>query len=171
MSRLRAGTLQLNRQLNELEEVAGDVAARIWQMSKQERIKITFSNMPLISFDYGLMLQAVSNLVDNSLRYEPPNSQIEIRGTADDNRVLLTIVNHGETIETDEKALIMEPFYHGDHGDQGHIGLGLPIARGIIEAHQGKLTVEDTPGGGATFVIKLPLNEVKQNETQDFDRR
>ena len=114
-------------------------------------------NESSISFDYGLMLQAVSNLVDNSLRYEPPNSQIEIQGTTDANRAFLKIINHGETIEPNEKALIMEPFYHGR---KGHIGLGLPIAHGIIEAHQGKLTVEDTPNGGATFVIELPLNEV-----------
>ncbi|MBE2223632.1 MAG: DUF4118 domain-containing protein [Anaerolineae bacterium] len=160
MSRLRAGMLQLNCQLNELEEVAGDVAARVWQMSKQERVKIIFAdNMPLVSFDYGLMLQAVSNLVDNSLRYEPPDSQIEICGSTQGSQACLKIVNHGATIEPDIKILMMEPFYHGH---KGHIGLGLPIARGIIEAHQGRLTVEDTPGGGATFVIDLPLNEEKE---------
>jgi signal transduction histidine kinase len=56
----------------------------------------------------------------------------------------------------------MEPFYHGK---DGHIGLGLPIAKGIIEAHQGRLWVEDTPGGGVTFAFALPLNTAKGKVT------
>lgn len=166
MSRLQAGMLQLNCQPNDLEEVAGDVAARVWQETNRERVRIVFdADMPLVNFDYGLLLQALSNLVDNSLRYESTDSAVEIRGTVDTKRILLTVVNHGKTIEADVKAHMMEPFYHGI---EGRTGLGLPIARGIIEAHQGKLTVEDTPGGGATFVIELPLSEVEHNETQDF---
>ena len=59
----------------------------------------------------------------------------------------------------------MEPFYRGK---DGHIGLGLPIAKGIIEAHHGLLWLEDTPGSGATFVFALPLEEEEplRNETK-----
>jgi len=66
----------------------------------------------------------------------------------------LKIVNHGATISDAEKADIMKPFYRGQ---DGHIGLGLPIAKGIVEAHRGRLWVEDTPEGGATFVVALPF--------------
>lgn len=165
LSRLKAGALTLNCQLNSLEEVVGDVAARVWQLTQQERISIVFPDeMPLVSFDYGLMLQAVSNLVDNCLRYEPAESQIEIRELVNSHYTVLKIINHGETITADVKAHMMEPFYHGH---AGRIGLGLPIASGIIEAHQGHLTVEDTPGSGATFIIELPINEAKDHETQN----
>ncbi len=157
MSRLQAGALQLNSDLNSLEEVAGDVAARVWQLTKQERIKIDFDeNMPLVSFDYGLMLQVLSNLLDNALRYEPPDRLIEIRGCVNNDEAQVRVVNHGEAISESEHDHIMEPFYRGK---DGHIGLGLPIAKGIIEAHHGKLTVEDTPGGGVTFVVGLPISE------------
>jgi two-component system sensor histidine kinase KdpD len=165
MSRLRAGVLRLSSGLNSLEEVAGDVAARIWQVTKQERIKIAFpDDMPLVEFDYGLLMQALTNLVDNSLRYEPPASLVEIRGEWRAGEALLKVVNHGETIPDDVKAHLMEPFYHGR---DGHIGLGLPIARGIIEAHHGALRVEDTPGGGATFVIMLPHKEEARVEAEN----
>lgn len=165
MSRLRAGVLRLSSSLNSLEEVAGDVAARIWQVTKQERIKIAIpDDMPLVEFDYGLLMQALTNLVDNSLRYEPPTSLVEIRGEWRAGEALLKVVNHGETIPDDVKAHMMEPFYHGR---DGHIGLGLPIARGIIEAHHGALRVEDTPGGGATFVIMLPYKEEARVEAQN----
>lgn len=157
MSRLNAGALTLNCQLNSLEEVAGDVAARVWQLTRQERIQMDFAeDLPLVSFDYGLLLQAITNLVDNSLRYEPPDSRIEIRGTVNEQQAVIRIANHGETIPAEVKAHMMEPFYHGR---DGRVGLGLPIARGIIEAHRGRLKVEDTPGGGATFIIELPVKE------------
>ena len=166
MSRLQAGALMLNCQLNSLEEIAGDVAVRIWQLTQQERIKLVFpEDMLLVKFDYGLLLQAVTNLVDNSLRYEPPDQQVEIRGVRHDKEVLLKVINHGETISSDVKAHMMDPFYHSK---EGHTGLGLPIAKGIVEAHGGQLSVEDTPGSGATFVIVLPLSEGYSHETQNF---
>lgn len=156
MSRLRAGAIRLNSQANSLEEVVGDVAAQVWQRTGQERIKISFpDDMPLITFDYGLMLQAVTNLVDNALRYEPLDRQIEIRGCMEGYDARLLVINHGENVRPEDREHIMEPFYHGP---EGHIGLGLPIAKGIVEAHHGRLWVEDTPNGGATFVIALPGN-------------
>ncbi len=168
MSRLKAGALRLSVGLNSLEEVAGDVAARVWQLTKQERLKIDFPDtMPLVEFDYGLILQAVTNLVDNALRYEPAAQQVELQGEQLKEWALFRIINHGETIDEETKAHMMEPFYRGK---DGRIGLGLPIAKGIIEAHDGELRVEDTLGGGATFVIALPIRETKGYETQDPGR-
>jgi two-component system, OmpR family, sensor histidine kinase KdpD len=156
LSRLQAGALTLNRELNSLEEVVGDVAARVWQLTGSERLEIYFDDdMPLIPFDYGLILQAVSNLVENALRYETPDRRIVIRGFVQNGQAQVRIINHGETIPADARNQIMEPFFQGKGG--GRVGLGLPIARGIAEAHHGQLLLEDTPGGGATFVLVLPV--------------
>jgi two-component system sensor histidine kinase KdpD len=160
LSRLKAGALQLNRDWNALEDVAGDVAARVWQLTHQERIRIDFSDkFPLVCFDYGLVLQALSNLVDNSLRYEPTGLQVIIRGKVQGDEAHVAVVNHGPTVPPGERELIMEPFYHGQ---EGNIGLGLAVAKGIIEAHHGRLWVEDTPGGGATFALAFPLTPSPQ---------
>jgi two-component system sensor histidine kinase KdpD len=165
LSRLRAGALQMNLELNDLEEVVGDVAARVYQRTGQERIKITFpDHMPLVLFDYGLILQALTNLVDNALRYEPADRLIEISGGVSGDEARLAVANHGSNIAPAERDQIMEPFHTGK---DGHIGLGLPIAKGIIEAHRGRLWVEDTPGGGATFLFALPL---KRNAHEDSGR-
>lgn len=167
MSRLQAGAMMLHCAPNSLEEIAGDVAARVWQLTKRERIRILFpEDMPLVDCDFGLMLQAVTNLVDNSLRYEPPDRLIEIRGEAEEASALLRVVNHGENIPDDLKALVMEPFYRGQGG---RTGLGLPIAKGIIEAHRGELWVEDTPNGGTTWGMRLPLKKegAGKDETED----
>jgi two-component system sensor histidine kinase KdpD len=129
----------------------------VFQRQKEERIRLEFAeDMPLVSFDYGLILQALTNVVENSLRYEPPGSRIVLQGEKAVDEVHLRVVNHGEPISPRERELIMQPFYTGRNGQ---IGLGLPIAKGIVEAHRGRLWVEDTPGTGATFVIALPIRE------------
>lgn len=156
LSRLEAGAMQINRDPNSLEEVAGDVAAHIWQLSHQERVKISFpDDMPLVAFDYGLILQVLGNLVDNALRYEPESQQVEICGSATPQAARVAVRNHGPNILPEERQRIMQPFYHGQGGN---IGLGMAIAKGIVEAHGGQIWIEDTPGGGATFVFSLPLD-------------
>ncbi len=159
MSRLQAGALYLHLDLNSLEEVVGDVAARMYQLYKAERIAIEFpDNMPLVKCDYGLMLQAVTNLGENALRYEPAESKIEISTSInrEQKEVSVAVVNHGPNILPEVVEHIFEPFYHGPGGN---IGLGLAITKGIIEAHQGRISVQDTPGGGATFTFTLPLSD------------
>lgn len=168
MSRLQAGSIVLREELNSLEEVAGDIAARVYQRTKQERIRLDFpDDLPLARFDYGLLSQAVTNIVENSLRYEPPDKQIELRAVVKDTEVRLLIINHGETIPPDERQLIMEPFYHGKNG---HTGLGLAISKGIVEAHHDTLSVEETPGGGATFVIALKVEDEPHDDIQNSRR-
>jgi two-component system sensor histidine kinase KdpD len=167
LSRLQAGALVLNSELNSLEEVAGDVAARVWEMTGRERILMRFpEDMPLVRFDYGLILQALSNLVDNALRYEPAESRIEIQGFALPSQVQIKVINHGERIAPEDRKRIMEPFYRGKNGQ---IGLGLPIAKGIIEAHHGTLWVEDTPGRGATFSFTLPAADAEADKEDEAE--
>ena len=161
MSRLQAGAVVLNADWNSLEEIAGEVAARVYQSQRAERIRLEFPDLPLLRCDYGLLLQALSNIVENALRHEPPGDRVIIRGRAEADAVRLEVVNHGPTVPPEERERIMEPFYQGREGRAviGGVGLGLAIAHGIVEVHGGSLSVADTPGGGATFVIRLPLTE------------
>ena len=159
LSRLQAGAVVLREEWNSAEEIAGEVAARAYSAHHAERITLDFpDDLPLVRCDYGLMLQALGNIVENALRHEPPGARVIIRGRAASDALRLEVVNHGPTIAADERARVMEPFFQSRDGrsQKGGVGLGLAIARGIVEAHHGTLTVSDTPGGGATFVITLP---------------
>ncbi|MCL4263740.1 MAG: DUF4118 domain-containing protein [Anaerolineae bacterium] len=168
MSRLQAGALALHEDWTAVSEIAGDVAALAYQRHQTTRIHLDFpDDLPLVRCDYGLMLQALGNITNNVLRYEPADSQVVIRGSFDEQEVWLTVVNHGPTIPPEEKEQIMEPFYHGP---DGHVGLGLAISKGIVEAHHGRIWVEDTPGGGATFVIALPRPQAIGESNVDLDR-
>ena len=169
MSRLQAGALKLHEDWADVSEIAGDVAALAWQRHQAPRIHLDFpDNMPLVRCDQGLMLQAMGNITENALRYEPELSQVEIRGSFNEQEVQIRIVNHGPTISPDDKARIMEPF---SRGSDGHPGLGLAISQGIVAAHHGQIWVEDTPGSGATFVITLPRSASISDSHADFDRR
>lgn len=162
MSRLEAGAVVLHEEWNSLEEIAGEVAARSFETHKAERIILDFpDDLPLVRFDYRLMLQALGNIVENALRYEPDGRRVIIRGRVAGREARLEVINHGPTIPAAEKELVTEPFYQaaGARAVVGHVGLGLAIARGIVETHRGRLWVEDTSGGGATFVIILSREE------------
>ncbi len=151
--------MALNAELNSLEEIAGDVAARTYTAHQAERLALDFpDDLPLVAFDYGLMLQALGNVVENALRHEPAGERVVIRGRALADAARLEIINHGPTIPDAERELVMEPFYQSRDGrsQKGGVGLGLAIARGILEAHRGELRIEETPGGGVTFVLMLP---------------
>jgi two-component system sensor histidine kinase KdpD len=159
LSRLQAGAVALNEEWNSAEEIAGEVAARAYATHHAERIALDFpDDLPLVRCDYGLMLQALGNVVENALRHEPPGERVVIRGRALADALRLEVINHGPSIPGEERARVMEPFYQSRNGQSrmGGVGLGLAIARGIVEAHRGTITVADTPGGGATFVITLP---------------
>ena len=162
MSRLQAGAVVLNLDWNSLEEIAGDVAAGVYRRQGSERIALDFpDDLPLVRCDYGLLRQALGNIVENALRHEPEGRRVIIRGRAEPGQACLEVVNHGANIPPTERARIMEPFYQARDGRSamGAVGLGLAIAHGIVAVHGGELAVADTPGGGATFVLTLPQTE------------
>ncbi len=162
MSRLQAGAVVLNLDWNSLEEIAGDVAAGVYRRQGSERIALDFpDDLPLVRCDYGLLRQALGNIVENALRHEPEGRRVIIRGRAEPAQARLEVVNHGATIPPAERGRIMEPFYQtrDARSVMGGVGLGLAIAHGIVAVHGGELSVTDTPGGGATFVLTLPQTE------------
>lgn len=153
-SRLEAGVVTLKHEWNAVEEVVSDVAAEMWQLHGQARVTLNIPpDLPLIHFDYTLLRQALFNIVENAVRHEPADRQVQIEAGFADDHVFLHVINHGQTIELTQKQMIMEPFYHARTGG---IGLGLAIAKSVIDLHQGSLQVDDTAGGGATFRITLP---------------
>lgn len=162
LSRLQAGALVLHRRWNSLSEIVGDVAARVWQLNRAERIVLALpEEMPPVYCDHVLLVRALSNITENAVRYEPEASQVVVTGSCAPGEARIVIENHGPTIPDEEKSRILEPFYQGriDGAGNGntHAGLGLAIAQGIVEAHGGRLWVDDTAGGGATFIVALPL--------------
>lgn len=116
----------------------------------------------IVSAEENKIRQVVTNLVGNAIRFTPAGSPIEIGvGVNGAERVaVISVIDHGEGIPPQIRDKIFERFWRADSSRQratGGSGLGLAIVSAIVAAHHGEVEVVDTPGGGATFRVKLPL--------------
>ena len=118
--------------------------------------------LPLLSADEGRLMQVLENLVANAIRHTPTGGQIAL-GVSEvkkSHALLFTVTDNGEGIPAEELPLIFERFHRVDksrHADSNQSGLGLAIARAIVEAHGGKIWAESTTGVGTTISFELPL--------------
>jgi two-component system OmpR family sensor kinase len=110
----------------------------------------------------GQIRQVLVNLIENAKRFSPDRGSIEIAiGQKTDDEVILEVIDHGEGIPKQLRDKVFERFYRADNSrnrDTGGTGLGLAIVKEIVTLHKGRIEVRETPGGGATFRIKLPVH-------------
>jgi two-component system sensor histidine kinase BaeS len=121
-------------------------------------VKITInvaSNLPLAEIDPTRMRQVLANLLANALRYSPASGTISLTGETDGKNILITVQDDGPGIPPDDLAHIFERFYKST--DSGGMGLGLAIAKHLVEAHSGSITAENAPVRGTIMRISLPL--------------
>jgi two-component system sensor histidine kinase KdpD len=155
MSRLQTGTvspLVSNIALDEvvLKAVTGVPADSL-------RIEVP-ETLPLVATDAGLLERVVANIVENAVRHSPLGTPVVVTGGAIGDRVELRIVDRGPGVPDAGKERMFEPFQRlGDRPKGSGVGLGLAVALGLTEAIGGTLVAEDTPGGGLTMVLSLPL--------------
>ncbi|GAA3714123.1 HAMP domain-containing sensor histidine kinase [Terrabacter ginsenosidimutans] len=159
------GERPLELQVVDLAVLAADAAQDARTIAPDRHIIATGINGPIepteLRADEQQLRQVVTNLVTNARVHTPAGSPIEILvGRLDARRVALHVRDHGHGIPAGERADVFERFYRADRsrsrGQGGGNGLGLAIVQAIIEAHGGAVRVQETPGGGATFVVELP---------------
>ena len=166
LGRLRSGVLQARRVAVGLDEVVLQVVADLPEA--EVRVDVP-EDLPLVCTDPGLLRRVVDNLVQNARRHGgSPTGTDGTRGAAvevvgsvsvEDGvaEARLLVVDHGRGVPDAVKEAVFLPFQRlGDRSGQG-LGLGLAVARGLTEAVGGRLHAEDTPGGGLTMVLDLPL--------------
>ncbi len=131
---------------------------------KNLRIEISKPHHTIeIQSDEESLDQAITNLLDNAIKYTPAGGCIWIRLIEIDNEAVIEVEDTGIGIEPDDKERIFERFYRVDKArsrELGGTGLGLAIVRHIVMAHNGRIEVESLPGSGSTFRIYLPLTKV-----------
>jgi two-component system sensor histidine kinase KdpD len=160
LSRLQAGALSVNVEAVALEEVLARV---IDVVSRSDLLDIDLSpDLAEVRADPGLLERAVANLVENAVRYSPPGVRVRLTAGTLADTAELRIVDRGPGIPEAARAAVFEPFQRRDDravSTGAGVGLGLAIARGFVEAMHGRIWLEDTPGGGLTAAIQLPLAE------------
>lgn len=159
MNRLESGNVKLKREPYDIQEVIGVARAQLGERLKSRHLVIDMPpDLPLVMVDFTLITQVVVNLLDNAIKYSPPDQPIEIRASYTEDALLLEIADHGIGIPEDELSHVFEKFYRATSVTSvGGTGLGLSICQGIVEAHGGTITVANRSEGGAIFTVMLPL--------------
>jgi len=117
------------------------------------------AGLPSVKVDAQRMAQVLGNLVSNALRHTPAGGEVTLSASQEDGVVLLSVHDTGDGIPPEDLPHIFERFYRGDQARQsfGASGLGLSIAKSIVEAHGGSLTVASATGQGSTFTVRLAV--------------
>ena len=159
MTRVESGGLELKREWVPVEEIVGSVLTRLEQRIADRRVVMHLAeDLPLVSVDPVLFEQVFVNLIDNALKYTPPESPIEIGAAVRGPLVEIEVADRGPGLPEGAENKVFEKFFRGGaHPGQGGVGLGLPICRGVVQAHGGTIEAARRPDGGTSFVIRLPL--------------
>ena len=117
-------------------------------------------HLPVVSLDPERFSQVFDNLIMNALRYTPSGGAITLAARTADRQVELIISDNGSGIDPEDIPYVFNRLYRGDSARQenGETGLGLAIVKSLVEAHQGTIQVESTPGQETTFTITLPVS-------------
>jgi two-component system, OmpR family, sensor histidine kinase KdpD len=155
MGRLQAGALEIRAAPVGLEEVIPAALRSVGAADDAVDLDVAES-LPRVLADAGLLERALANLIQNAVRYSPPNSPARVAAGAVDGIVDVRVVDRGPGVAEEDRPRLFMPFQRlGDSGQSEGVGLGLAVARGFVEAMGGEIELEDTPGGGLTVVIRL----------------
>jgi signal transduction histidine kinase len=129
------------------------------EQGKELKLVVPETMLPKTEGDGERIKQILAVLIDNAVAYSSEKDTIYLRGYAKKNRIYLEVEDHGVGIAQEKKIEIFERFYREDKSrkDKTHFGLGLSIAKELTELHGGSIAVADTKGGGATFIVSLPV--------------
>lgn len=159
ITRLESGAVNLKREWQPLEEVIGVVLRRLEKKRASHPIHLQIpADLPLVPIDGLLIQQVLLNLFDNAMKYSSPGSAIELSALANNGSVLVQVSDRGTGLNQEELVNVFDKFYRAQlHRQQGGVGLGLTVCRGIIESHGGRIWAERRAGGGTVFCFTLPI--------------
>jgi len=158
MTRLDSGAVEPRREWVPLVEVIGGALTRLEHRLAGRKVTTAIpDDVPLLSIDPVLVEQLFLNLLENAAKYTPPGSEIEIRARREGGTVVVDVADRGPGLRPGDEERVFERFHRGDPAGVRGVGLGLPIARAIAQAHGGGLAAANRPGGGAVFRLTLPL--------------
>jgi len=160
MARIEHGSITLERVEIDAGELVREVVEdqRPFAEVREQTIEVQFGRHVTLYADVSRLRRAIGNLLGNAIKFAPAKSVIEVRAGADAGGFSVRVTDRGPGVDADERDRIFEKFSRGRRsaGVAG-AGLGLSIARSLVELHGGTITYEDAAGGGATFVLSVPL--------------
>jgi two-component system sensor histidine kinase KdpD len=161
LSRLAGGALQVTPEINAAEDLVGVAMQRVSGAVGDKHLVASLDpSEPLLlgRFDFVHSLRVLGNLIDNAIKFAPPNSGIEVHATRNNGALEFVVADRGLGVPASDREAIFQPFHRRAENppEASGVGLGLSIARGLAEAQSGSVRYEDRLGGGSRFVFSVP---------------
>lgn len=160
LSRLEAGRVKLFKEVLDVQDLIRDVARTVHPLTEKKGIELGVEpalELPLVHADGLRVTQILMNLMGNAIKFTPEGGRIRVTARAANEMVEVAVSDTGIGIAPEEQSLIFEAFRQaGRHRPEGS-GLGLALARSLVELHGGRISVESRLGEGATFTFTLPI--------------
>jgi PAS domain S-box-containing protein len=164
LERMESGRETIIKQVCHSDELIRQAADTIQEMARSEEITLEIDAVKSEFWaDADLILQTLTNLLSNGIKFSPPNSIVTIKCRECGDCILFSVIDRGRGIPADKLEIIFERFQQVDASDsrkKGGTGLGLSICRHIVNKHEGKIWVESVVGEGSTFYFTLPKNNL-----------
>ncbi len=173
MARIEAGELHPVKEWGTVAEIFDNVLERSALYLNNHQIVFELEeSLPMVKVDSRLLAEVLANLVENAAKYSPEQSRIILQGTVEAEGLTITVKDHGPGIPAQDLAHVFEKFYRGTSQQgkkRGGTGMGLAIARGIVEAHGGRIWVKPLVGGGVIFGFSVPAELKEASQTLDHN--
>ena len=172
LSRIEGGSLRPDRGWYDLGALVDDVVGRLRGEIAAREVQVAVPEaLPPVFLDYVEIDQVLSNLIENALRYSPADTRLDIDVEVVGDTVGVSVADRGPGLPAEVLGRVFDPFYRvpNRRGPSG-TGLGLAVARGLVEAHGGTIIVENRPGGGARFTFTLPADRAVADRAPSVSR-
>ena len=156
LSRLEAGSAAPQPELWSLDDLVRDA---VDALGAREHVELV-GEAPLVNVDAAQIQRVLANLIENALKFSPPEASVLVRISATRKEAIVRVVDQGPGLPEAELERVFEPFYRRAADERSGAGLGLAIARGFADANGGRVWAESRPEQGATFALALPVVEV-----------
>jgi len=159
LSRIESGSLRPDKVWYDLNALIEEVLDRLRPLMPGHRLIAHLdAGLPPVELDYIEIDAVITNLVENAAKYSPTGTAIELSTSMREDAVVVQVADRGPGLPADALLRVFESFYRAAGTQAKGSGLGLAVAKGLVEAHDGHITVQNRQGGGALFAFELPLS-------------
>jgi len=175
-SKIEAGLKEYRFERTETGPLTADIAVRCQEMiaPKGFLLKVEIAaSLPAVSMDAEALGRALFNLLDNAVKYSGESREMMLRASADADEIRWQVVDNGLGISPEDRPRVFERFFRSKQAADPHIkgsGIGLTIAKHIVEAHGGTISVESEIGRGSTFTVTIPVGMVSESESPSLGK-